>query len=48
MLPAPLQGPITMLDGPDAATLQRGEWFAPLPSAAQRLRDRLWTEVKSA
>lgn len=33
---------------PDAATLQRGEWFAPLPSAAQRLRDRLWTEVKSA
>ncbi len=33
---------------PDSATLARGEWFAPLPPQAQRLRDRLWTEVKSA
>lgn len=33
---------------PDEATLARGEWFAPLPAAAQRLRDRLWTELKSA
>ncbi len=33
---------------PDAGTLQRGEWFAALPIAAQRLRDRYWTEIKSA
>ena len=26
----------------------RGEWPVPLPAAAQRLRDRLWTEIKSA
>ncbi|MEZ5400919.1 MAG: spermidine/putrescine ABC transporter substrate-binding protein [Bryobacteraceae bacterium] len=32
---------------PDAATLARGEWFAPLPPEAQRLRDRYWTEIKS-
>jgi len=33
---------------PAAATLARGEWFEPLPPAAQRLRDRIWTEIKSA
>ncbi|MBI5283272.1 MAG: spermidine/putrescine ABC transporter substrate-binding protein [Candidatus Solibacter usitatus] len=33
---------------PDAETLERGEWFAPMPAGAQRLRDRLWTELKSA
>ena len=33
---------------PDAATLGRGEWFRAQSAAAQRLRDRLWTEVKSA
>jgi spermidine/putrescine-binding protein len=33
---------------PDAATMARGEWFATLPAATQRLRDRLWTEIKSA
>lgn len=33
---------------PEEETLRRGEWFEPLPSAAQRLRDRLWTELKSA
>lgn len=32
---------------PDATTLQRGEWFAPLSGDAQKLRDRLWTEIKS-
>ncbi len=25
-----------------------GEWFVPLDAANQRLRDRLWTEIKSA
>jgi spermidine/putrescine transport system substrate-binding protein len=33
---------------PPADVLARGEWFAPLPPAAQRLRDRLWTEIKAA
>lgn len=33
---------------PPAATLARGEWFTALPASAQRLRDRLWTEIKSA
>ena len=33
---------------PPAETLARAEWFAPLPAAAQRLRDRYWTEIKSA
>ena len=33
---------------PSAEVLARGEWFEPIPSAAQRLRDRLWTEIKSA
>lgn len=33
---------------PDPATLARGEWFATMPAAAQRLRDRLWTEIKSS
>jgi len=32
---------------PARETLRRGEWFRPLPAASQRLRDRLWTEVKS-
>jgi spermidine/putrescine transport system substrate-binding protein len=33
---------------PPEQILRRGEWFEPLPTAAQRLRDRLWTEIKSA
>jgi len=33
---------------PDAETLSRGEWFATMPAEAQRLRDRIWTEIKSA
>ncbi|MCX6597309.1 MAG: spermidine/putrescine ABC transporter substrate-binding protein [Acidobacteria bacterium] len=33
---------------PPADVLARGEWFTPVPAAAQRLRDRLWTEIKSA
>jgi spermidine/putrescine transport system substrate-binding protein len=32
---------------PDTQTMARGEWFATLPSAVQRLRDRLWTEIKA-
>ena len=33
---------------PPADVFQRGEWAATLPPATQRLRDRLWTEIKSA
>jgi spermidine/putrescine transport system substrate-binding protein len=33
---------------PPASVTERGEWFAPIPAAAQRLRDRIWTEIKSA
>jgi spermidine/putrescine transport system substrate-binding protein len=33
---------------PPAEILQRGEWFQTQTAAAQRLRDRLWTEIKSA
>lgn len=33
---------------PSAEPLNRGEWFKAMPAAAQKLRDRLWTEVKSA
>jgi spermidine/putrescine-binding protein len=32
---------------PSADILARGEWFTPQSSAGQRLRDRLWTEIKS-
>lgn len=33
---------------PPAEILKRGEWLVPLPPATQRLRDRLWTEIKSS
>jgi spermidine/putrescine transport system substrate-binding protein len=33
---------------PSSEVLSRGEWFEPQSSSAQRLRDRLWTEIKSA
>jgi spermidine/putrescine transport system substrate-binding protein len=45
LLPAQIAGLPTLY--PDSATLARGEWFATLPPAAQRLRDRLWTEIKA-
>lgn len=32
---------------PPADVLREGEWFAPQSAASQRLRDRLWTEMKS-
>lgn len=32
---------------PSTQILAGGEWFRALPAAAERLRDRLWTEVKS-
>jgi spermidine/putrescine transport system substrate-binding protein len=33
---------------PSRQTLARGQWFEALTPAAQRMRDRLWTEIKSA
>jgi spermidine/putrescine-binding protein len=33
---------------PPADVLRRGEWPGTLPPDAQRLRDRIWTEVKAA
>jgi spermidine/putrescine transport system substrate-binding protein len=33
---------------PTSEVLSRGEWFRALPGAVQRLRDRYWTEIKSA
>ncbi len=33
---------------PAPEVLARGEWFHALPAEAQRLRDRYWTEIKSA
>ena len=46
LLPAELrENPVLY---PSAEVLARGEWFEPVPSAAQKLRDRLWTEIKSA
>ena len=33
---------------PPANVMGRGEWPGTLPASAQRLRDRIWTEVKAA
>ncbi len=33
---------------PSDETLERAEWFAAMDADAQQLRDRLWTEIKSA
>lgn len=33
---------------PDPATLARGVWLETMPPAVQRLRDRLWTEIKAS
>jgi spermidine/putrescine transport system substrate-binding protein len=33
---------------PTAEVMARAEWFATVTPEAQRLRDRLWTEIKSA
>jgi len=33
---------------PPPETLVRGEWFEPQTALSQKLRDRLWTEIKSS
>lgn len=46
LLPATVRENPVLYPSPDV--LARAEWFEPQSSAAQRLRDRLWTEIKSA
>ncbi len=46
LLPAALRDDPVLY--PSAEILARGEWLQPQSAAAQRLRDRLWTEIKSA
>jgi len=46
LLPESMRSNATLYPGPEL--LARGQWFEPLPAATQRLRDRLWTEIKSA
>jgi spermidine/putrescine transport system substrate-binding protein len=45
LLPADLRSNPVLY--PPAQILARGEWFAPQSAAGQRLRDRLWTEIKT-
>lgn len=46
LLPERLRANPVLYPPPDIAA--RGEWFRALPPSAQRLRDRYWTEIKSA
>lgn len=46
LLPPALRDDPALYPPPDV--LARGEWFAPLAAPAQRLRDRIWTEIKAA
>ena len=45
LLPEALRGDPVLYPSPEV--LARGEWFAPQSAASQRLRDRLWTEIKA-
>jgi spermidine/putrescine transport system substrate-binding protein len=46
LLPAAIREDPILYPAPDILT--RGEWFEAMPAAGQRLRDRIWTEIKSA
>ncbi len=46
LLPDALRRNTTLF--PSAGTLARGQWIGTMPAATQRLRDRIWTEIKSA
>jgi spermidine/putrescine transport system substrate-binding protein len=46
LLPESVRRNATLYPGPEI--LSRGQWFETLTPATQRLRDRLWTEIKSA
>jgi spermidine/putrescine transport system substrate-binding protein len=46
LLPEPVRTNPVLYPPPDV--FERGEWPRTLPPATQRLRDRIWTEIKSA
>jgi spermidine/putrescine transport system substrate-binding protein len=46
LLPPETRNNPSLYPGPE--TFARGEWPHPVPTATQRLRDRIWTEIKSA
>ncbi|MGA2576169.1 MAG: hypothetical protein ABSH24_09110 [Bryobacteraceae bacterium] len=46
LLPEALRRNTTLF--PSADTITRGQWIATMPSNTQRLRGRMWTEIKSA
>ena len=46
LLPEALRNNATLF--PPAEIFRRGEWSQELPADSQKLRDRLWTEIKSA
>src|SRR5579875_1167914 len=46
LLPAKVRENPVLYPGEEA--LARGEWFAAQTAASQKLRDRLWTQIKSA
>lgn len=46
ILPATVRNNPTLYPPPEI--LKRGEWLAALPAPTLRLRDRLWTEIKSS
>ena len=46
LLPAAIRDNPVLYPAPEI--LARGEWFEAQSAASQRLRDRLWTEIKSA
>jgi spermidine/putrescine transport system substrate-binding protein len=46
LLPAAIRNSATIYPPPDV--FARGEWPGTLPADTQKLRDRIWTEIKSA
>jgi spermidine/putrescine transport system substrate-binding protein len=46
LLPQRMRGNPTLY--PPVEVFQRGEWPTAVPAAAQKLRDRIWTEIKAA
>jgi spermidine/putrescine-binding protein len=45
LLPPEIRDNTLLYPPPDI--LARGQWFEPMPAAAQRLRDRIWTEIRA-
>jgi spermidine/putrescine transport system substrate-binding protein len=46
LLPSPIRNNPTIYPPPEV--FARGDWPGTLPAATQKLRDRIWTEIKSA